>query len=210
VSCFVDVPFVLSRGDGQAGESVQPVTLYSSITVPANATRHATSPINTTSAIATELDVLFTEQGTDPTIAHVRNSIDPTGSVFATTLEPLPPPTESGLIETSTSIPPEPVARAETSPSEKALLDADEATKAISLTNTREGAVARIQWLMDALSPIAGVCHSAMSFYPIPDLADFRFQLNPYAQMAYSLLVAIPKVRRFVFLSEGNGDAMLI
>ena len=52
------------------------------------------------------------------------------------------------------------------SPSENALRDADEAIKAIDLTITWEGAVARIQWLMDALSPVAGVRHSAMSFTP--------------------------------------------
>ena len=50
------------------------------------------------------------------------------------------------------------------SPSENALSDTDEAIKAIDLTITWGGAVARIQWLMDALSPVAGVRHSAMSF----------------------------------------------
>jgi hypothetical protein len=129
--CFVDAPFVLSLGDGQAGESVQPVTLYLSINV---STPHPISPINTTNAIAM-------------------------------------------------------------SAAENTLHDADEATKAITLTNTWEGAVARIQWLMDTLSPVAGVCHSAMSCYLIPDPSHFRSQLNPYAQMACSLLLAIPKVR---------------
>jgi hypothetical protein len=91
---FTDVPFVLNRGDG-AGESVQPVTLYLSINVSANATN----------AIAM-------------------------------------------------------------SPSENALHDVDEAIKAIDLTTTWEGAVARIQWLMDTLSPVAGVRHSTMSSTP--------------------------------------------
>jgi hypothetical protein len=140
MSSFVDVPFVLSRGDGQAGESVQPVTLYLSIDV---STPHPILPINTTNAIAM-------------------------------------------------------------SAAKNALRDTDEATKAIDLTNTWEGAVARIQWLMDTLSPVAGVRHRATSFCLIPDLAHFRSQLNPCAQIACSLLSAIPKVRRFVLWSKGN------
>jgi hypothetical protein len=140
MSHFVDAPFVLSRGDGQAGESVQPVTLYLSINVSAP---HPILPINTTNAIAM-------------------------------------------------------------SAAKNALHDTDAATKAIVLTNTWEGAVARIQWLLDTLSPVAGVRHSTMSFYIMPDLANLRSQLNPYAQIACSLLLAIPKVRPFVLLSEGN------
>src|ERR1700677_2120962 len=108
MSCFVDVPFVLSCGDGQAGESVQPVTLYLSIAVPAKATPHPISPINTTSALATEIGVSSMEQATEPTIAHVQDSIEPIPSVVATTPEPLSPPTDSGPIESSTPILPEP------------------------------------------------------------------------------------------------------
>jgi hypothetical protein len=55
MSFFEDVPFILSRGNGRADESFQPVTLYLSITVPANAIPRPISPINTTSAIATEI-----------------------------------------------------------------------------------------------------------------------------------------------------------
>jgi hypothetical protein len=192
--CFIDVPFVLSRGDGRAGESFQPVTLYLSITVPANATPHLTSPINTTSAVATEIQVSSLEQATEPTIAHVQDSIEPVSSVVVTTPEPLSPPTDRGPFETGAPTPPEPAVMAEMSPA-KALNDADEATKAIGLTNAWKGTVARIQWLMNTLSPVAGVRHTTMPFYLTSDLANFRSQLNPYAQMACSLLSAIPKVR---------------
>ena len=160
---FIDVPFVLNRGDG-AGESVQPVTLYLTITVPANAIAHPILPINTTSAIAAEIDVSSMEQATEPTIARAQDSIEPTPSVVVTTLEPLSPPTDSGPIETSTPMLPEPAVRAEMSLAENALHDADEATHAIELANTWQRAVARIQWLMDTLNPITGVRHSAMSF----------------------------------------------
>lgn len=207
MSCFVDVPFVLSRGDEQAEESVPPVTLYLSVNVSANAAPQSILPTNTTRAIAIEIDVSPMEQATEPSIAHVQDS---TQSAFTTTRESISPPTDHGPIETSTPILSEPNVRAEMLPAENALRDAYEATKTISLTNTWEGAVARIQWLIDTLRPVAGVRHSAMSFYLIPDLANFRFQLNPYVQMAFSLLGAIPKVRPFVLLSEGNTDAMLI
>ena len=160
---FIDVPFVLNRSDG-AGESVQPVTLYLTITVPANATPYPILPINTTSAIVAEIDVSSMEQATEPTVAQAQDSIEPTSSVVVTTPEPLSPPTDIGPIETSTPILPEPAVKAEMSPAENSLHDADEATDAIDLTNTWQRAVARIQWLMDNLSPIAGVRHSAMSF----------------------------------------------
>ena len=174
---FIDVPFVLNRGDG-AGESVQPATLYLTIKVPANATPHPILPINTTSAIAAEIDVSSTEHATEPTIAQAQDSIEPTPSVVATTPEPLSPPTDSGPIETSTPILPDPAVRAEMSPAENALHDADDATKAIGLTNTWEGAVGRIQWLMDTLSPVAGVRHSAMSSTSCLTWPPFAFSLT--------------------------------
>jgi hypothetical protein len=110
MSCFIEVPFVLSCGDGQAGESVQHVTLYLSINV---STPQPILPTITTNAIAI-------------------------------------------------------------SAAENTLHDADEATKAIDLTHTWEVAVARIQWLMDTLSPVAEVRHSAISFHLMPDVAHFR------------------------------------
>ncbi|SRR6266702_5142760 len=106
MSPYVDVAFVFSNGDGQAGQSVQPVILYLTIDVSADATSHPILPINATNAIATKVDV---------------------------------------------------------SPAENALHDADEATKAISLPSTWEGAIARIKWVMDTLSPAAEVRHSAFT-----------------------------------------------
>ena len=43
------------------------------------------------------------------------------------------------------------------SPAEKALQDAKEAMATINLSDTREGALERIKWVMDTLSPVAGV-----------------------------------------------------
>ncbi len=195
MSRFVDVAFVLSNGDGQAGRSVQPVILYLTITVSANATSHPILPINPTNAVATEVDVSPMEQATKPTMAQ--DSIETTPSVVAAAPEPLSPPTDHVPIETSTPIPPVPDVRAAMSPAENALHDADEATKAIDLPSTWEDAVVRIKWVMDTVSPVTGVRHSTMPFYLMLDRADFRSQLHPYARMAYGLLLAIPKVHRF-------------
>src|SRR6266702_279384 len=208
MSHFVEFPFVLSNGDGQAGQSVQPVILYLTITVSANATSHPILPINPTNAIATEVDVLPMKKATKPTMAP--DSIETTPFVVTTVPEPLSPPTDHAPIEDSTPVPLVPDVQAAMSPAEDALHGADEATKAINLPSTWEGAVARIRWVMDTVSPAAEVRHSAMSFYLILDRADFRSQLHPYAKMACGVLLAIPKVHGFALLSTGNADAMLI
>src|SRR6266702_1977268 len=208
MSRFVEVPFVLSNGDGQAGQSDQPAILYLTIAVSAKATSHPILPINPTNAIATKVDASPMEQATKPTMAQ--DSVETTPFVVATAPEHLSTPTEHTPIETSIPIPPVPDVRAAMSPVEKALRDAEEATEAINLPSTWEGAVARIKWVMDTVSPVAEVRHGAMSFYLMLDRADFRSQLHPYAKMACGLILAIPKVRRFALLSKGTADVMLI
>src|SRR6266702_2789864 len=208
MSRFLEVTLVLNNGDGQAGQSGHPITLYLKITVSANATSHPILPIHPTNTIATEVDISPMEQTMRPTIAQ--NSIETTPFVVATVAEPLSPPMDHVPIETSTPIPPAPDVRAAMSPAENAPHDAEEATKVINLPSTWEGAVARIKWVMDTMSPVAEVRYSAMSIYLMLDRANFRSQLHPYAKMACGLLLAIPKVRRFALLSKGNADAMLI
>jgi hypothetical protein len=66
MSPFVDAPFVLRSGDGQAGELV---TLYLTIAVSSNAPPHPILPIDTAHAMATGMDVSPMEQATEPTIA---------------------------------------------------------------------------------------------------------------------------------------------
>ena len=171
MSCSEDAPFVLSSGDGQAGDSDQPVTLFLTITASANAISHPILPTNTTNTIATEVDVSPMERATEATIAHSQHSFETTPSVVAvvTTPEALSPPTDHVPIETSTPTPPVPDVQAAMSPAKDALQDADEATKAIDLTSTWEGAVERIKWLIDTVSPVAEVRHSAISFYLMLD-----------------------------------------
>ncbi|KAH9074778.1 hypothetical protein EDB83DRAFT_2549485 [Lactarius deliciosus] len=71
-------------------------------------------------------------------------------------------------------LPSDPIDGAGMSSAKNALRDADEAMTTVNLSNTLEGALERIKWVMDAVSSLA--------------------ELHPYAKMAYGLLFAIPKV----------------
>jgi hypothetical protein len=165
MSCFVDAPFVLRSSDGQAGELV---SLYLTIAVSANAPPHPILPIDTPHAIAAGMDVSPMEQATEPTNARALDSIETTQFVAAATPELLSLPTDDVPIVTSSPMPPMPNIQV-MSPAENALHGADEATKAINLTSTWESTVERIKWVIDTVSPVAGVRHSAMSFYLMLD-----------------------------------------
>ena len=158
---LVDVPFVLSNGNGQAGQSVQPVTLYLTIAVSANATSRPILPINAIDAIATDVDASPMEQATEPAIASAQDSFETTPFIVAAAPEPLSPLMDHVPIGTSSPIPPD--VREAMSPAESALDDAYKATNAINLTSAWEGAVERIKWVMDTVSPVAGVRHTAIS-----------------------------------------------
>ena len=158
---FVEVPFVLSTSDGQSGQPIQSVTIYLTITVSANATSHPILPINATNAELTEVDVSLVGQTTRPIIAQ--DSVETT-SVVTSTPESLSPPADHVPVETNIPIPPVPDIQTMMSPPENALRDAGEATKTINLTNTRKGAVARIEWVMDTVSSVAGVRCRAITF----------------------------------------------
>jgi hypothetical protein len=75
---------------------------------------------------------------------------------------------------------------------------AEQAKKSIDRSNTWEGVVGRVKWVMDTLSPVAGV----RVIFVLPFLADARSQLHPIAQMAYSVLSVIPQVRLFASFVE--------
>ena len=132
------------------------------ITVSATATSHPILPINATNAKGTEVDASPVGQATRPTIAQ--DSVEATSSVVTTAPESLSPPADHVPVETSISIPPVPDVQASMSPAENALHNAVKATKAINLTSTWQGAVERIKWVMDTVSPVAGVRFCAISF----------------------------------------------
>ncbi|KAH9026531.1 hypothetical protein EDB85DRAFT_2276990 [Lactarius pseudohatsudake] len=139
VESQIDIPVVLSNGDGRAGQSIQPITLYLTLTVSADA--------NNTNAIASEVDG---SPATHPTMTQ-----DPIIGVTAS--EPLSPTTVHVPIETSAPMPSLPDVQVVMSPTGDALRDTDEAIKTIDLSDTWAGAVARIKWTMDTLSAAAGL-----------------------------------------------------
>ncbi|SRR6266702_3839007 len=146
----VAVPFVLSNGDGEAGKSTQPVTLYLTITVSSS----TTSPIfpNTPPEISTKGDGSPAEEFTKPSIVP-----DSGGSFQSTAPEPLLPSSDPLPVGPGT---PMPDGQAEMSPTEKSLIvlrRVDEDKKPIDRKNKWKGAVSRIKWVMDTVSPIAEV-----------------------------------------------------
>ncbi len=153
----VDFPFVLSIGDGKAGQSMQPVTLYLTITVSPN----LASPI-----LRSNPPKIPTEGYDSPAEETTKASMTPDsgGPIRSTVTEPLLPRSRHLPVKTTTT----PHGQAEMSFTEDPLITlrrADEAMKLIGRLNTWERAVRRIKWVMDTLGPIAEV--RVMSFnYP--------------------------------------------
>ena len=153
----VDISFVLSHGDGQAGQSAQPVTLHLGITVSADGT-----PLSDSTIIPTRGDDSPAEEVPELTVAP-----DSRGHDHSTAPElPLPPPdhlpVRSGV--------PVPQGQSEAPLVEKARTGLDlaaQAEKSIDGSNTWQAVVGKIKWVMDTLSPLAGV--RVISFLPVLD-----------------------------------------
>ncbi len=141
-----DVPFSLSNGDGKDGQSMQPITLYLTMTV------------STTMASPILLgDEAPAEGATRPSM-----SPDSGGPIQSTAPDPLLPLPDHFSVEIGV---PTSHSQAEVSPTEDpviALRRADEAMRPIDRSNTWEMAVGRIMWVTDTLGPIAEV--RVMSF----------------------------------------------
>jgi len=97
----------------------------------------------------------------------VMTTTNTTQSTVTTGSGTLLPSTDHLSSEMSTPMPPAADGRAGISPAENALHDADEAMTTINLSNTLEGALERIKWVMDAVSSVAEV--RTMTFLPILD-----------------------------------------
>ena len=151
----VDVPCVLSDGDGKAGQSTEPITLYLTITVSAD----MASPILPSDPPRTLIEGNDSpaEEATKPTM-----SPDSGGPIQSTAPEPLLPLPDHFSIEIGV---PTSHSQGEVSPTEDpiiALHHADEVMNPMDRSNTWEMAVGRIKWVMDTLSSIAEV--RGMSF----------------------------------------------
>ena len=108
-------------------------------------------PINATNLQSTEVNESHPREATQfSTAQDTDNTRSATGS------EILSPPTNRPPSE-GTPQPPSAGRRVEMSLTENALHDAKEAMMTINLSDTREGALKRIKWVMDTLSPVAGV-----------------------------------------------------
>ncbi len=149
----VDVAFVLSDGDGKAGQSMQPITLYLTIIVSAN----MASPI-----LSNHPPKILIEGDDSPEATMPSVSPDSGCPIQSTASEPLLPLPDNFFVEIGV---PTSRSQAEMSLTEDPLIAlrcADEAMKPMDRSNTWEMAVGRIKWVMDTLSPIAEV--RVMSF----------------------------------------------
>jgi hypothetical protein len=139
-----DIPCVLENDVGEAARSTQPVTLYITVNItPLNL-------YNSTPSIPTQDDNSTAEEATIPERIQ-----------FPAAEPPLPPPHPSHLpIQTGT---PMPQSREGMSPTEDFLFVLDRANEVMKLivpidrSTTWERTVGKINWVMDALSPIAEV-----------------------------------------------------
>ncbi|KAH9023565.1 hypothetical protein EDB83DRAFT_1988878 [Lactarius deliciosus] len=135
VESKIDTPFVLTNGDGQAGESV---TLYLTVIVSPDL------PINAPIIRLTKIN--------DSSVAQ--ESTNPTRSIITTGPETISPPTDPlPSSEMNTPIPP--AADRRVSPAVSALHSAGEAMARIDLSNKWEGTLGRIKWVTDTVSPVA-------------------------------------------------------
>ncbi|KAH9022481.1 hypothetical protein EDB85DRAFT_2278179, partial [Lactarius pseudohatsudake] len=184
VESQTEFPFVLTNSDRKADQSIEPVMLYLTVIVSPNST---SSPTVAANLRPTEVGDLPSGEATRPSKAQV--STNTTRSTVTTGSETLSPPTVH-LPSDTNILPPAADRRAGMSPAENALHDADEAITTINLSNTLEGALERIKWVMDAVSSVA--------------------ELHPYAKMAYGLLFAIPKTLLEQFQRDDNIRTLLV
>ncbi len=128
---------------------MQPVMLYLTVSVSPKMTSDPGSR-----------DLVGAGETIKPSMAQ--DSMISTRSTVATSLETPSSPKDHLPDEITTSIPPAADGSAGMSPAENALRSADGAVVAIDISNTWEGALERIKWVMDTVSPVAEV--RAMSF----------------------------------------------
>ena len=157
----VDVPLTLANGDRQVRRSDQPVTLYLTVAMSSNTTSYPVLPVNTINLQSTEINV---STATEATTSMAEDSTNVTRSTFATDSETSSPPTDH---LPSPPILPAADQQAAMPPVEDALDGAKEAMTAVSnLSDTWEGALSRIKWVMDTVSPVAEVRCNFLSTNP--------------------------------------------
>ncbi|KAF8260400.1 hypothetical protein EI94DRAFT_904244 [Lactarius quietus] len=177
VQSQTNAPFVLVNGDRRAGQSNQPLTLYLNVSVSPNSTSNPILPIDATNIRSTEINE------TPPTEATSSIAQDSTNTARSTTPGP---ETYSPPMDRLPNV----LIPGGMSSAEDALQIADDAMTALNLSDTWEGALERIKWVMDTVSPVA--------------------ELSPYAKMAYGLIFAIPKTLLEQFQRDHNIQTLLV
>ncbi|KAF8263384.1 hypothetical protein EI94DRAFT_592133 [Lactarius quietus] len=181
VESQTDVPFFLTNEDSRVGQSIRPVTLYLTVVV---------SPIlliNTTDLQLTGVNDLLPREDTSLMAGDSAMTIR---TIIPTDSEALSPPVDPLPLEMSTALPPAADRQARLSSAKDALRVATKAMATINLSDAWEGALERIKWVMDILSPVA--------------------ELSPYAKMAYGLLFAIPKTLLEQFQRDDNVRTLVV
>ena len=140
MSC-TDIPCVLGNGVAEAARSTQPVTLYITVEIT------PPSPPNSPPSIPTADDSSPAEETPMP------ERVEPPSP------EHLLPPSHHQSVEAGNNKPQshEEVPSTRTKDPHSALDWADQAMKQMDRSNTWQGAVGRIKWVMDTLSPVAEV-----------------------------------------------------
>jgi hypothetical protein len=133
-SSHADVAVVLDKGAGR------PATVYLTVSLAANP---RSSTINRPA------------EGADVPSAP-QHAVD-LSLATAPTFKPLSASANNLPIESDALAPPTTDCKADISPTEKALQDADNAVKTMDLYNTWDKALGRIRWVMDTIGPIAEV-----------------------------------------------------
>jgi hypothetical protein len=119
---------------------------------------------NTSILITTEPDNRPAEGATAPSVAQ--HTVELSLATVASASEALSPSTDYLPVESGTPAPPTAYCQAEMSPTKKALHDANDAMKTMNIYDTWDNAVSRIKWVMDTVSPVAGV--RTLSFFAYP------------------------------------------
>ena len=156
----VDLPVVLANIDRRARESKQQVTLHLNVIVSPITTSYPVMPNEASNVQTTKVSVSPLGEATASITQDSVNITRSTGVTGSETLSALTDP----LPSTSTS----PVVdqRAVVPPVERALNIVDEAMATINLSDTWEGALGRVKWVMDTVSPVAEVRCDFLSASP--------------------------------------------
>ena len=167
----VDVPFTLANGDIKPGQLIEPITLYLTFVV-SNTASPPVLPIDATNLQSTEANALTPREATN---SVAQDPADFVRSTVVTERGIFTPPTDN-LDHPSTPMSSVADPRVDIPSAENALEIANKAVTAINISDTWEGALERIKWVMDTVSPVAEVRYSVHLCYPLLTRMSFSVE----------------------------------